>query len=241
MKKLLLTLALAIGCSWILTAADAPKEPTLEQRVADIEAYMNNGARTPDVASKVAGPGPGHNAWQMTSTALVLFMTLPGLALFYGGLVRSKNVLSILAMCMGVAGLVTILWWAVGYSLTFSGGNAFIGDTDRGRGKAVGYVALVVFQRGRRIPIAEIGLQAGHALFEGGFRSFGNGAESRHHEGGKHQQGAPSNQALHRHVFVSFMWSYTFRLWANPLDKTISMGPQPIKQTPCQVFRILDF
>ncbi|MFM8846840.1 MAG: ammonium transporter [Actinomycetota bacterium] len=129
MQKLLLTLALAIGCSWILTAADAPKEPTLEQRVADIEAYMNNGARTPDVASKVAGPGPGHNAWQMTSTALVLFMTLPGLALFYGGLVRKKNVLSVLAQCMGIAGLVTILWWAVGYSLSFGGGNAFIGDT----------------------------------------------------------------------------------------------------------------
>ncbi len=129
MKKLLLTLALAIGCSWILTAADAPKEPTLEQRVADIEAYMNNGARTPDVASKVAGPGPGHNAWQMTSTALVLFMTLPGLALFYGGLVRKKNVLSVLAQCMGIAGLVTILWWAVGYSLSFGSGNAFIGDT----------------------------------------------------------------------------------------------------------------
>ncbi|MFM7818898.1 MAG: ammonium transporter [Verrucomicrobiota bacterium] len=129
MKKLLLTLALAIGCSWILTAADAPKEPTLEQLVADIEAYMNNGARTPDVASKVAGPGPGHNAWQMTSTALVLFMTLPGLALFYGGLVRKKNVLSVLAQCMGIAGLVTILWWAVGYSLSFGGGNAFIGDT----------------------------------------------------------------------------------------------------------------
>ncbi len=49
----------------------------------------------------------------MTATAIVLFMTLPGLALFYGGLVRSKNVLSILAMCMGITGLVTILWWAM--------------------------------------------------------------------------------------------------------------------------------
>ncbi len=53
------------------------------------------------VGTKIPGPGPGHNAWQMVSTALVLFMTLPGLALFYGGLVRSKNVLSILAMCSG--------------------------------------------------------------------------------------------------------------------------------------------
>jgi len=110
------------------TAEATPAEPTVEQRIADLEAYVNNGARTPDVASKIAGPGPGHNAWQMTSTALVLFMTLPGLALFYGGLVRSKNVLSILAMTMGIAGLVTILWFLCGYSLTFSGGNAFLGD-----------------------------------------------------------------------------------------------------------------
>ncbi len=108
--------------------AGSPAEPSVEQRLADLEAYVNNGARTPDVASKIAGPGPGHNAWQMTSTALVLFMTLPGLALFYGGLVRSKNVLSILAMTMGIAGLVTILWFLCGYSLTFSGGNAFLGD-----------------------------------------------------------------------------------------------------------------
>ncbi len=108
--------------------APAPKEPTVEQRLADLEAYVNNSARTPDVASKIPGPGPGHNAWQMTSTALVLFMTLPGLALFYGGLVRKKNILSVMAQCMGIAGLVTILWWAVGYSLSFGTGNAFIGD-----------------------------------------------------------------------------------------------------------------
>jgi ammonium transporter, Amt family len=110
--------------------AAAPQEPTLEQRIADLEAYVNNGARTENVASKVAAPGPGHNAWMMTSTALVLFMTLPGLALFYGGLVRKKNVLSVLAQCLGIAGLVTILWWAVGFSLSFAPGNAFIGGLD---------------------------------------------------------------------------------------------------------------
>ncbi|MCD6050708.1 MAG: ammonium transporter [Verrucomicrobia bacterium] len=107
-------------------APAAPKDPTLEQRVADIEAYVNNGARTPDVNSKIPGPGPGHNAWQMTSTALVLFMTLPGLALFYGGLVRKKNVLSVLAQCMGITGLVTILWWACGYSLAFGSGDELV-------------------------------------------------------------------------------------------------------------------
>ncbi len=99
-------------------AGDKPADPTLEQRVADLEAYVNNGPRTPNVASRVAGPGPGHNAWMMTSAALVLFMTLPGLALFYGGLVRRKNVLSVLAQCLGIAGLVSILWWMVGYSLS---------------------------------------------------------------------------------------------------------------------------
>jgi len=74
----------------------------------------------------------GNNAWLMTSTALVLFMTLPGLALFYGGLVRSKNILSVLAQCLGIAGLVTLLWWAVGYSLAFgsSFGSGVIGGTE---------------------------------------------------------------------------------------------------------------
>jgi Amt family ammonium transporter len=96
--------------------------PDLVTRVADLEAYVKNG--TPKVLSS---PGPGHNAWMMASSALVLFMTLPGLALFYGGLVRRKNVLSVMVQCLGCAGLVTILWWLVGYSLTFSHGSPFIG------------------------------------------------------------------------------------------------------------------
>lgn len=106
--------------------------PSLEQRVADLEAYVNNSARgadaaNPQTSSNVSGPGPGHNGWMMTCTALVLFMTLPGLALFYGGLVRQKNVLSVLAQCLGIAGLVAILWWAAGYSLVFSHGSPFFG------------------------------------------------------------------------------------------------------------------
>jgi Amt family ammonium transporter len=131
MKKLLLLLSCALLA---FTAVDLrAADPSVEERLADLEAYVNNGARATagntNYSSKIAGPGPGHNAWQMTSTALVLFMTLPGLALFYGGLVRRKNVLSVLAQCMGIAGLVTILWWAVGYSLSFGAGNAIIGDT----------------------------------------------------------------------------------------------------------------
>ena len=72
-------------------------------------------------------------AWIMTATALVLFMTLPGLSLFYGGLVRSKNVLSVLMQCFAVACLMSILWMAVGYSLAFGDGgsmNPFIGGMD---------------------------------------------------------------------------------------------------------------
>ncbi|KRT58275.1 ammonium transporter [endosymbiont of Ridgeia piscesae] len=69
-----------------------------------------------------------NTAWIMASTALVLFMTLPGLALFYGGLVRSKNVLSVLMQCFSIAGMATVIWFVFGYSLAFGEGNAWIGD-----------------------------------------------------------------------------------------------------------------
>ena len=110
-------------------AAPVP-EATTEQRLADLESYFGNvGVGGPAAApwsSKIASvPGPGHNGWMMTCAALVLFMTLPGLALFYGGLVRKKNVLSVLAQCLGCAGMVTVIWWAVGYSLIF--GKNFTG------------------------------------------------------------------------------------------------------------------
>lgn len=74
----------------------------------------------------------GDTAWILTSTALVLFMTLPGLALFYGGLVQSKNILSVLMQCFAIACLASILWVAVGYSLAFSEGNALIGGLSKG-------------------------------------------------------------------------------------------------------------
>src|SRR4029077_6803525 len=112
-------LALYIALTAGVALADAaPPPPDLAQRVADLEAYVTNG--TPKA---LASSGPGHNAWMMTSSALVLFMTLPGLALFYGGLVRRKNLLSVMAQCLGCAGLVTILWWAVGYTLVFASGT----------------------------------------------------------------------------------------------------------------------
>ncbi len=77
------------------------------------------------------GMNGADTAWILTSTALVLFMTLPGLALFYGGLVRTKNVLSILMQCFAIAGMVSILWLVLGYSLAFGEGNAIIGDLSK--------------------------------------------------------------------------------------------------------------
>src|SRR5210317_1540069 len=77
------------------------------------------------------GLNEANTAWILTSTALVLFMTLPGLALFYGGLVRSKNVLSVLMQCFAIAGAASIIWLVVGYSLAFGEGNAWIGDFSR--------------------------------------------------------------------------------------------------------------
>lgn len=69
-----------------------------------------------------------NTAWILTSTALVLFMTLPGLALFYGGLVKSRNVLSILMQCFAIAGIASVFWLVAGYSLAFSGDGVFIGN-----------------------------------------------------------------------------------------------------------------
>lgn len=134
MKTLLprLLLVTALWCAtFAAPAAEAAKkpDPTIEQRVGDLEAYVNNGARVTDgkAESRISGAGPGHSAWMMTSAALVLFMTLPGLALFYGGLVRKKNILSVLAQCLGLAGVVSLLWWACGYSLAFGKGSGWLG------------------------------------------------------------------------------------------------------------------
>jgi len=126
--------------------------PSLEERLGILEAYLTNSDPTVPLKTgpkdKDGNPtipdgllansptattsGPGHNAWMMASTALVLFMTLPGLALFYGGLVRRKNVLSVCAQCLGCAGLVTVLWWICGYSLVFGRNfeNAFLGGSE---------------------------------------------------------------------------------------------------------------
>jgi Amt family ammonium transporter len=128
-----------------MTNAPAPAPlpaASTEQRLESLEAYISNGDPTAplkdtngnvtvtspimsslnnSLGSTYTYPGPGHNAWLLTSTALVLFMTLPGLALFYGGMVRKKNVLSVLAQCFLITGLVTILYVICGYGMIFGG------------------------------------------------------------------------------------------------------------------------
>jgi len=104
--------------------AIAGAAPSLVAASAALAQEMTEPALTP-------AANPGDTAWIMTSSALVLMMTLPGLALFYGGLVRAKNILSILMQCLVSAGLVGVLWVLLGYTLAFGEGNAWIGDLSK--------------------------------------------------------------------------------------------------------------
>lgn len=88
-------------------------------------------ALLPTTALAQAELNGANTAWIMTATALVLFMTLPGLSLFYGGLVRSRNILSILMQCFAIACIASLIWLVAGYSLSFGEGNAWIGDASR--------------------------------------------------------------------------------------------------------------
>ena len=96
---------------------------------------LSHGVAAEEAAPRAPPAAPtfnkGDNAWMLTSTVLVLLMTIPGLALFYGGLVRSKNMLSVLAHVFYTVCIVTVIWVIYGYSLAFTGGSAFIGGLDK--------------------------------------------------------------------------------------------------------------
>ncbi|EPX96122.1 ammonium transporter, partial [Ralstonia sp. AU12-08] len=106
-------------------AAAAASEPA----AAPAAAAAAPAAAAPAAATPV--PNKGDTAWLLVSTAFVILMTLPGLALFYGGLVRKKNMLSVLMQCTGIFSLIIILWAIYGYSFAFTEGNAFFGGLDR--------------------------------------------------------------------------------------------------------------
>src|SRR3546814_8255270 len=108
-------------------------------RISDWSSDVCSSDLVAEAAPTVAEPAPtldsGNTAWMLTSMVLVLFMTIPGLALFYAGMVRTKNVLSVMMQCFAITSLVTILWVVYGYSLALTPGseplNAIIGGTDK--------------------------------------------------------------------------------------------------------------
>nr|WP_305119283.1 ammonium transporter [Tahibacter harae] len=116
------------------------------------------------LAQAAAVPNKGDTAWLLVCAAIVIFMTLPGLGLFYGGLVRSKNMLSVLMQCVLVFALVAVLWTLYGYSLAFTPGNAFFGGWDRLLMKGLTPEAnAATFSKGVVVP--ELGYFAFQAAF----------------------------------------------------------------------------
>ena len=114
-------------------AQDQDKAP--EKAAAEAKAEAAKPAAKAEEKKEEAKPAPTPNkgdvAWMLTSTALVLMMSVPALALFYGGMVRAKNMLSMLMQVFVVFSMVTVLWCIYGYSLAFTEGNAYFGGFDR--------------------------------------------------------------------------------------------------------------
>jgi Amt family ammonium transporter len=150
MKKLLASLALGLGllmganavmaqapaAAPAAVAASAEAKPAEAPAAAPAAAAASApaaaaSAAAPAAAASAPVPNKGDTAWMMVSTLLVILMTVPGLALFYGGLVRSKNMLSVLMQVMVTFSMIVVLWFIYGYSLAFTEGNQFIGGFDR--------------------------------------------------------------------------------------------------------------
>ncbi|MFM2274799.1 MAG: ammonium transporter family protein [Pseudomonadota bacterium] len=189
MKKLLVSLALGLGLLMGGTTAFAQAAPVAEPAAsAAMEAKPADAAPAPAPAAAAAPaaaeaapaaapaapapvPNKGDTAWMMVSTLLVILMTVPGLALFYGGLVRSKNMLSVLMQVMVTFSLIVVLWFIYGYSLAFTEGSAFVGGFDRLFMKGVWdnaagtFANAATFSKGVYIP--EIVFAAFQATFAG--------------------------------------------------------------------------
>src|SRR3954462_5092144 len=127
MKNLVAWVAMAVCVAF--TGAVLAQDKAADKPAASAEAKKEEAK--PAAAAPAPTPNKGDVAWMLTSTALVLMMSVPALALFYGGMVRSKNALSMLMQVFVVFSLVTVLWCIYGYSLAFTEGNAFFGGFDR--------------------------------------------------------------------------------------------------------------
>ena len=190
MKKILISLTLGLGllfsgAAMAQTAAPAPApaaseakaaEPAASASAAAPAAAASDAATAPAAAASApaappAVPNKGDTAWMMVSTMLVILMTVPGLALFYGGLVRSKNMLSVLMQVMVTFSLIVVLWFLYGYSLAFTEGGRFFGGFDRLFMKGVWdnaagtFANAATFSKGVVIP--EIVFAAFQATFAG--------------------------------------------------------------------------
>ena len=156
MKKMLMALSLSgalLGGSAVVWAEDAASTPVAAEQTM---AATDTAAATPETvvtevpateeATPAAEAAPtvdtGDTAWILVSTALVLLMTIPGLALFYGGMVRKKNVLSTMMFSLSAAILVSLIWVIAGYSLAFSGSGAYVGDLAKAMLNGVAFDAL---------------------------------------------------------------------------------------------------
>jgi Amt family ammonium transporter len=180
MKKLLLSLALGLsllgsGAAVLAQAPAAATEATAAPAATAPAATtaMPVVAAAPAAAVTPAAPVPnkGDTAWMMVSTILVILMTVPGLALFYGGLVRSKNMLSVLMQVMVTFSMIVVLWFIYGYSLAFTEGNAFFGGFDRLFMRGIWDNAAGTFANGatfsKGVVIPEIVFAAFQATFAG--------------------------------------------------------------------------
>ncbi|HJU70930.1 MAG TPA: ammonium transporter [Paucimonas sp.] len=129
--------AVALACAACLAqpvlAADMPGASPVAAAVAAAAPAAAAAEAAPAAQAPAAAPTPnkGDTAWMMTATLLVILMTIPGLALFYGGMVRAKNMLSVLVQVFMILAVIVVLWCLYGYSLAFTEGNAFIGNFDR--------------------------------------------------------------------------------------------------------------
>ncbi|MDB6062313.1 MAG: ammonia channel protein [Verrucomicrobiaceae bacterium] len=151
-------------------AAEAPAATATEATSAAPAATEAAAAETP-AAAPAPVPNKGDTAWMMVATLLVILMTVPGLALFYGGLVRSKNMLSVLMQVMVTFSLIVVLWFIYGYSLAFTEGNAFFGGFDRFMMKGIWDNVAGTFANGatfsKGVYIPEIVFAAFQATFAG--------------------------------------------------------------------------
>ena len=184
MKKILISLTLGLGLLFggaVMAQTAAPAPAASEAKAAEAAAPAASAAPAAAAAAPAAAasvpaapalvPNKGDTAWMMVSTMLVILMTVPGLALFYGGLVRSKNMLSVLMQVMVTFSLIVVLWFLYGYSLAFTEGGRFFGGFDRLFMKGVWdnaagtFANAATFSKGVVIP--EIVFAAFQATFAG--------------------------------------------------------------------------